>query len=488
MRHPSEFVMHKKRTKIVCTIGPAVASEEKLKALMKAGMNMARLNFSHGKHEEHAEFIATIRRLSEESGETIAILQDLQGPKIRAGELPKEGIELLAGAKIIFTTGEVSIKDMRLPVTYDRLHEDVKAGERILMDDGLLSAKVLSVNGRDVLCEIIDGGKLTSHKGINLPETNISASSITEKDKEDLRFGISQRVDWVALSFVRSADVIREIKKLIAEYRKELGIDDDDIPVRIIAKIEKREAVDAIDEILEEVDALMVARGDLGIELPAEEVPIIQKDLIRKCLSKAKPVIVATQMLDSMIRNPRPTRAEVSDIANAVIDHADAIMLSGETATGEHPIDAVDVMTKVAVEAEESEYDDLNPDDVKTDGTVGVWMTEIASLLASDVGAKAIIVATSTGASARSISRFRPELPIFAVTTDERVKRQLAISWGVRPFVVAKYNSVEELADKAMSHLKEIDFAKPGDKIIFVAGTPVGTSGTINLVEVKEIV
>lgn len=477
--------MHKKRTKIVCTIGPASSSEEMLTALMKAGMNVTRLNFSHGKHEDHAEFISRIRRLAEEVGEPITVLQDLQGPKIRAGELPEEGVELKAGEQVVFTTGEASIPE-RLPVTYDRLHEDVKAGERILMDDGLLSAKVVSVEGQDVTCEIVDGGVLKSHKGINLPETKVSISSITEKDKEDLKFGLSQHVDWIALSFVRSAEAVRELRALIGTYKEELGLEEE-YPVRIIAKIEKREAVDHIDEILEEVDGIMVARGDLGIELPAEEVPMIQKDLILKCLKAAKPVVVATQMLDSMIRNPRPTRAEVSDVANAVIDHTDAVMLSGETATGEHPLEAVETMSKVVTEAEESPYDNVPAGTIQNDISTSEGVSEVASLLASEIDAKLILVATMSGTTARAISRFRPELPIFAATVDKRVKHQLNLSWGVQPFILPRCASIDELMEKATLYLQEHGHAKAGDKIIVVAGDPVGQPGNVNLVQVKEL-
>lgn len=481
--------MHKKRTKIVCTIGPASSSEETLNELMKAGMNMARLNFSHGKHEAHAEFIERIRRLADEAGEPIAILQDLQGPKIRAGELPEEGVELKEGSEVIFTTGEPSIKDMRLPVTYDRLHEDVKAGERILMDDGLLSAKVTAVEGQDIKCKIIDGGKLTSHKGINLPETDVSVSSITEKDKKDLKFGVEQGVDWVALSFVRSAKEVYDLRYMIKEFEEELG--EEYVrrpPIRIIAKIEKGEAVRNIDEIIEAVDGIMVARGDLGIEMPAEDVPLIQKRLIDKCLLKSKPVVVATQMLDSMIRNPRPTRAEVSDVANAVIDHADAVMLSGETATGKYPVESVETMARVIVETEESPYDDLIvTHDLEKAETTDQAVAEVASLLVKDIDAKMVLVASISGDTGRLVSRYRPQVPVFVATNEIRVQHQLNVSWGVRSFVIPPCRSVEELVDRSIGYLKKEKFAKAGDRIIVVAGEPVGEVGGVNLVEIKVI-
>jgi len=476
-----------KRTKIVCTIGPASNTDEKIRDLLKAGMNVARLNFSHGTHEEHAQVIKRLRSASAELDMPLAILQDLQGPKIRVGELPKEGVTLTAGKTVIFTTGTASIKDLKLPVTYDKLHEDVKPGERILLDDGLLSAKVVEVKGKDVVCEVIDGGILTSHKGINFPNTKLSVSAITEKDKDDAVFGVSQDVDWVALSFVRSAKEIYDLKYLIQGEQAKLGGSAGMTPIRVIAKIEKPEGVENIDEILEAVDGIMVARGDLGIEMPAEEVPLIQKRLIDKCLVAAKPVVVATQMLDSMIRNPRPTRAEVSDIANAVIDHTDAVMLSGETASGKFPVESVETMAKVALEAEASRYDDMPLRmDIVSKSTDDA-MSEVASILANGIKAKLILVASMSGDTARLVSRYRPQLPILAATSDEKVMHQMSISWGVIPFVLPRCASVEELVDRSIGHLKKKKFVKTGDKIIVVAGDPVGSSGGVNLVELRDI-
>ncbi len=483
-----------KRTKIVCTIGPACNTKDKLAALIKAGMNVTRLNFSHGTHEEHAEFIKLIRGLAESTGEPIAILQDLQGPKIRVGELPKEGIVLKTGDKVVFTTktDKYSVGANNhlplLPVTYDKLHEDVKPGERLLLDDGLLSGRVLEVDGQDVLCVIVDGGLLTSHKGINLPETAVSASSLSDKDKDDVKFGVAQNVDWVALSFVRDAKAIYDLRYLIKQYETELKIDNASHSIRIIAKIEKSEAVEHIDEIIEAADGIMVARGDLGIEMKAEEVPLIQKKLIDKCLAAAKPVIVATQMLDSMIRNPRPTRAEVSDIANAVIDHTDAVMLSGETASGKYPLESVQTMVKVIQETEASAYDDLKdvPDKVKNRSTDEA-VSDVAKILAKDVGAKGILVASMTGDTGRLVSRHRPELPIYVTTDDARVQRQLNLSWGVVPFILPDCRTVEELVERSLGHLLEEKRIKKGERLIVVAGEPVGVSGRVNLVEVREV-
>ena len=334
-----------KRTKIICTIGPASSSQETLTKLIKSGMNVARLNFSHGDHPDHARLIKNIKQVSKKLDQPIAILQDLQGPKIRTGVLPAEGVKIKEGQKIILTTKKNFLPN-QIPVTYNKLHQDIKAGERLLFDDGLMDAVVLKVRGMDIVCRVITGGTLLSHKGINLPDTDIGIKSITKKDEEDLEFGVIQNVDWIALSFVRTVNDVRHLKKLINKFQKKHNIKNN-APIKIIAKIEKAEAVKNIDDILTEVDGLMVARGDLGIEIPAENVPLVQKSLINKARANAKSVVVATQMLDSMIRNPRPTRAEVSDVANAVIDHTDAVMLSGETATGKYPVSAVQIMTKI---------------------------------------------------------------------------------------------------------------------------------------------
>ncbi len=478
-----------KRTKIVCTLGPASGTKDKITDLVKAGMNVARLNFSHGTHDDHARMIKIIRSIAEETGEPIAILQDLQGPKIRVGELPKEGIELKPGTQVTFTTGKASIPK-KLPVTYANLHKDVKPGERLLFDDGLMSGKVVEVQGQDVTVEIMDGGILLSHKGMNMPDTKVSASAMSEKDMDDVKFGVSQHVDWVALSFVRSAKDILDLKFLIKQYEDELGIlHGAEHPIRIVAKVEKGEAVDAIDEILEVVDGIMVARGDLGIEMRAEEVPLIQKSLIDKCLAAAKPVIVATQMLDSMIRNPRPTRAEVSDIANAVIDHTDAVMLSGETASGKYPLESVQTMAKVIRETESSVYDNMQPGRVKKPAKQSTEeaVSEVAKLLARDTEAEGILVASMSGDTGRLVSRHRPEKAIYVATDDDRVQRQLNLSWGVVPFLLPRCRTVEELVERSLSVLKKRHAVHKGDKIIVVAGEPVGVPGRVNLVEIREV-
>lgn len=454
-----------KRTKIVCTIGPASHEIEQLVALTEAGMNVCRLNFSHGTHEDHAELIKRIRHVRELTGESLTILQDLQGPKIRVGILPDEGVRLEAGKTIIFTSGEGKIPKS-IPVSYPNLHEDVKPGQRLLLDDGLLEVTVESIKGKDVTCKIITGGILKSHKGLNLPETQTRIPAITEKDKDDLAFGIQQKVDWVALSFVRSADDVRQLRALIGKA-----------PIKIISKMEKPEAVTNMDEIIAETDAIMVARGDLGIEIPAEKVPVVQKDLIKKCLAAAKPVIVATQMLDSMIHNPRATRAEISDIANAVIDHTDATMLSGETASGEHPLEAVKTMAATILETEKSAYDDARLDASENN---------LTSVLARSKEASAILVASMSGEAARFVSRYRRELPIYAVVPSEALVPRLNVSWGVQPFAVDG-DTVPKLIEQGMAELVRRKALTSGDRIIVVAGDPVGATGHIDLVEMRTV-
>jgi pyruvate kinase len=473
-----------KHTKIVCTIGPSSHTFERLVELVEAGMNVCRLNFSHGTHDDHAELIRLVRKVSKATGQPLAILQDLQGPKIRVGDLPKEGVVLKTGQEIIFTTGKTKLPE-KISVTYPMLHKDVRPGQQILLDDGLLSAEVIKVRGQDVVCKVTQGGPLTSHKGLNLPETKTSISAISEKDRDDLRFGVEQGVDWVALSFVRSAEDLRELRRLIHRFERETGVVTD-APLRIIAKVEKPEAVDAMEEIVAETDAIMVARGDLGIEIAASKVPLVQKRLIQACLEASKPVIVATQMLDSMIRNPRATRAEVSDVANAVIDETDATMLSGETATGAFPVEAVTTMSSTICEVEQSLLDSSEAHLHVTASTQEA-MTNISVLLSRARNAKAILVTTLSGQAARLVSRERPNVPIYAASPSERVVRQLALSRGVLPLHIPACRKMGDLIEQSCEAVLKQGIVKKGEEIILVAGEPLGESGNVNLVEVRKL-
>lgn len=471
----------KKRTKIVCTIGPACNTPEKLEAMIRAGMNVARLNFSHGTHDEHAAFITLLRQLSDKTGEPLAILQDLQGPKIRVGNLPADGVPLEQGKVVVFSTDPAAQSPL-IPVAYEHLHADVKAGDTILLDDGVLEVKVKGVTGHDIECEVVAGGTLKSHKGINVPGVTLTAEPMTEKDYADVRFGVEQRVDWVALSFVRHAEDILKLRQTIDEHAATKGLTGP--AIKIIAKVEKHEAITNIDAIIAAADAIMVARGDLGIETPAEDVPLAQKRIIQKCLLATKPVVVATQMLDSMIRNPRPTRAEVSDIANAVIDHTDAVMLSGETASGAYPVEAVETMARVIIETEASEFDNMPLPTRHAHSLDGEAVSELAGVLATETDAKLILAASETGDTARNVSRYRPEKPIMVATPHERVCRQLNLSWGVAPFVVGASATVDALVEQSIELLKKGKTLKSGDKIVVVSGRTIGVPGNTSSVEI----
>lgn len=475
-----------KRTKIVCTIGPASASPKVLISMVKAGMNVCRLNMSHGTHQSHAKLIKNIRAVSKKTNEPLAILMDLQGPKIRVGNLPESGFKLEAGKKVVFTNDiskDGSAKDRsKIPVTYLGLHKDIKPGSRMLLDDGLLEAKVLEIKGKDVHAEVVTGGTLTSHKGLNLPDVTISIPAITDKDKEDIKFGIKQKVDFVALSFVRTANDVRALRKLISGKSAEAA------PIQIIVKIEKHEALKNFDEILEATDAVMVARGDLGIETPAQRVPVHQKEIIDKCRHACKPVIVATQMLDSMIRNPRPTRAEVSDVANAVIDHADAVMLSGESATGKYPVQAVEIMAKTIEETEKSKFDDVSiGTEIKEETGEKVAVTAMAALLEKLTGAKIILGASWSGNTGRLVAHYRSEAPVVMGSPNQRVVRQLNLSWGVKPFLLKKVKRVDSLMNELITYAKKSKLVKVGDRIILLSGEKVGAIGGTTLAGLRRL-
>lgn len=479
--------MQKKRTKIVCTIGPSCESKDVLKKMVEAGMNVARLNFSHGTYENHKMLIDNIRDVEIETGEPIAIMQDLQGPKIRVGLLPKIGIELKEGESVVFDTALDEYDDEVIPIDYTDLHKYLKKGERLLLDDGRIEVSVLGVGDTKIKTKVVVGGCLISHKGINVPDSKLTVRALTEKDKADAKFGVEHGVDLIALSFVTAAEDILDLRYIIKQYEKDLNLKTEQ-PIRIIAKIERSEAVKNIEEILEVVDGIMVARGDLGIETPAKDVPLVQKKLIDTALEYARPVIVATQMLDSMQNNPRPTRAEVSDVANAVIDHTDAVMLSNETATGKYPVETVQTMSEIISGAERSVYDDLLVHDPKKKTSqVDEVISQMSRSLAEKVGAKVILAASLSGETARLISRYRPELPIVVATSTDRVKHQLNLSWGVMPFVLQPCRTIEELVERAVTELKKLSIVDSGDKLIVVAGEPVGQAGHVNLLEVREV-
>ncbi|MFA4831414.1 MAG: pyruvate kinase [Patescibacteria group bacterium] len=479
-----------KRTKIVCTLGPSSESVETIKKMAKAGMNVARLNFSHGTYENHKILIKNIRIVEKETGEPIAIMQDLQGPKIRIGLLPEGGIDLAEGKMASFDTALESYAnygDGVMPIDYLDLHQYVRKGERLLLDDGRIETKIIRVQGTRIDTEVIVGGRITSNKGINAPDSKLTIGALTEKDKEDARFGVKQGVDFIALSFVREAEDILDLRYLVKEYEKEMH-NKSKQPVRIIAKIERGEAVRNIKEILDAADGIMIARGDLGIEMPAQDVPLVQKKLIDFALNAAKPVIVATQMLDSMRDNPRPTRAEVSDVANAVIDHTDAVMLSNETAAGKYPVAAVETMARIIHETEKSTYDDLHLREVKGKAqNVDEIISQLSRMLAEKVGAKLILAASISGETGRLISRHRPELPIVVATNTDRVLHQLNLSWGVVPFHLKPCRTIEELVERSIAALRKKKMIKTGDNIIVVAGEPVGQAGHVNLLEMRAV-
>lgn len=474
----SYFAMDR-RTKIVCTLGPASDSEETICALIRAGMDVARLNFSHGTHAYHKLLIDRVRAASRMEGRPVAILQDLQGPKIRIGEVAAEGIELVPGQSIRLTSEDVGMSTNEvLHVSYDTLADDLSVGGEILIDDGHIELTVRGFEGRDVVAEVVIGGHLTSRKGVNLPNIKTSTPALTEKDLADLEFGLAAGVDIIALSFVREASDVQQL----AERVRSRGSN-----VLIIAKIEKPEAVGCIDEILATTDGIMVARGDLGIEMRLSKVPGAQKSIIAKCLTAAKPAITATQMLESMVDNPRPTRAEVSDVANAVLDGSDAVMLSGETAMGAYPVRAVEVMHNIIVETEKTylALHALDPTGDSVDVTEAV--SRSAYWLAAKVGAKAIACLTASGNTARAIARHRPHVPVYAFTDDHCVVGQLALSWGTKAFFIPFQCDTDEGITLVHDMLRDLGLATEGDQVVVTAGMPLPAKDRTNMVHVSTL-
>ncbi|BDG44626.1 pyruvate kinase [Saccharococcus caldoxylosilyticus] len=472
-----------RKTKIVCTIGPASESVDKLVQLIEAGMNVARLNFSHGDHMEHGRRIQNIREAAKRTGKKVAILLDTKGPEIRTHDMENGSIELKEGSQLVISMKEVLGTPEKISVTYEGLIDDVVPGSKILLDDGLIGLEVVSIDkqAREIVTRVLNGGVLKNKKGVNVPGVRVNLPGITAKDRQDILFGIEQGIDFIAASFVRRASDVLEIRKVLEE--------NDALHIQIIAKIENQEGVDNIDEILEVADGLMVARGDLGVEIPAEEVPLIQKVLIKKCNMLGKPVITATQMLDSMQRNPRPTRAEASDVANAIFDGTDAVMLSGETAAGHYPVEAVKTMHRIALRTEQAlQYRDILGQRTRESATTitdAIGQSVAHTALNLDVAA--IVTPTVSGKTAYMISKYRPKAPIVAVTSSESVSRKLALVWGVYSQVAPQAKTTDEMLDIAVDAAIESGVVKHGDLVVITAGVPVGETGSTNLMKVHVI-
>lgn len=471
-----------RRTKIIATVGPASSSKEQLSALMEAGVDVFRLNFSHGDHADKLTIIEAIRTLSKHKKKAVAILGDLQGPKIRAGMMKDGAMELKNGTKVTITSRDVIGEKGVIPTVYEELPDDVEPGNRILLDDGLLELKVLETKGTEVKCEVINGGILKDRKGINLPGVKVSSPSLTAKDMIDLDFCIEQKLDYMALSFVREATDILVMKAILKSQKSQ---------IKVVAKIEKPEAVDNFDEILEASDAVMVARGDLGVEIHPEKVPVIQKSIIRKCNDVGKPVITATQMLESMVVNPRPTRAETSDVANAILDGTDAVMLSAETASGNFPIEAVTVMARVAKDVENDPLLSRKWDSLLKDLVRGTEPTEAigqgACRIAEVVGAQAILAFSQSGNTAALVAKHRPRQPIYAVTPSQDVRRRMALYSGVQSIRVDHQARTEDQIMAVEKAVLDSGVLNLGDYVVLTMGSPLSNSGTTNLLKIHRL-
>ena len=468
-----------RRTKIVCTMGPNTNSRDLMKKLIETGMDVARFNFSHGDHDEQKMRMDMLKELRKELKTPVAILLDTKGPEIRTGKL-KDGkkVTLKEGDLYTLTTEEIVGDETRGYINYAGLAEDVKPGDRILIDDGLIELHVREVNGTDIVCRIENGGELGEKKGVNVPGVRVKLPALTDKDKEDIRFGVDAGFDFVAASFVRNADAIREIREILDEKGSAM---------QIIAKIENEEGIENIDSIIEASDGIMVARGDMGVEIPMEELPSIQKMLIRKCFLMGKIAITATQMLESMIEKPSPTRAEISDVANAVYDGTSATMLSAESAVGAYPIEAVRAMARIAIKTESSiDYGKILKDSEMSRSVTGA-VSHAACTMAEDMQAGAVVTVTKSGFTARMISKYRPACPIIAAAVDERVARQLSMSWGVIPVKAEQKETSDELFDHALELARETGIVASGDVVVITGGVPLGVSGTTNIVKVEIV-
>jgi pyruvate kinase len=475
------FETFKKKTKIVATIGPASRNKEKMIKLIKAGANVFRMNFSHGTHEDHKLVVEMVAEINTELGTHIALLQDLQGPKIRVNKVENDKVKISEGSELIITTEELVGNSQKVSTSYKGITQDVKEGDSILIDDGNLELKVNGVEGNEVSTTVVHGGVLKSRKGINLPNTNVSAPSLTEKDKEDLEFGLQFDLEWVALSFVRKASDIIELKEKIQAAGKN---------TRVVAKIEKPEAIDNIDEIIEVTDAIMIARGDLGVEIPMQDVPMLQKIIARKCNIAGKPVIIATQMMESMIENPRPTRAETNDVANAVMDGADALMLSAESASGKYPVKAVKRMSQTiaAVETQSvSIYNKFYDEDFESPTQLNDLLVRAACKLSEFVDAKALVSMTKSGYTAFQLSKHRPKSAIYIFTNKKHLLRQLNLVWGVHCLYYDKTANINDTLNHIQKILEDEGFLEKGDIFINTASMPSHWSGHTNMMKVHQV-
>ncbi len=471
-----------KKTKIVCTIGPASQSPEVLEQLIKNGMNVARLNFSHGSHEEHLEKIKTIKRLRRKLNVPLGLMLDTKGPEIRIGTFEEKEYFLKPDDIFTLTTRDIVGNKNIVSVSYEGLPNDVEKGSIISIDDGLIQLEVIEIkDGTEIVCRVQNNGVISNHKGVNLPGRVTNLPAITPKDVDDIKFGIENGIDMIAASFIRKKEDIYDIRKVLEDHGGE--------DILILSKIESQEGVDNVDEIIEASDGIMVARGDLGVEIRTELIPLVQKEIIRKCNKAAKPVITATQMLDSMQRNPRPTRAETTDVANAIIDGTDCVMLSGETAAGKYPVEAVKTMRDICITTELS--DDFEENIYQTEIDRKITTTNAISkstcTIASQLKAKAIITCTASGSTAKAVSKFRPRTNIIACTIDEKVARRLSVSWGVYPVIVEKAHETDELIERAIVGALKENYVQEGDLTVLTAGIPLGVSGTSNLIKVHVI-
>ncbi len=471
------------RTKIVCTIGPASEDEETIRAMIRAGMDVARINFSHGTPEEHKRRIETIRKVAGEEDAVVAIICDLQGPKLRIGEVADEPRHLEPGEHITLTLRDVPGTDGEIHLPHPEIVEAAEVGDRMLLDDGKIELRVVRRTKTDLVCEVVVGGELKSRKGISVPGMKLNLSALTERDKEFALCALDYGTDYLALSFVRTADDVLELRKLVESH---------DGDAAIIAKIEKPEALDNFDAILEVSDAIMIARGDLGVEIPAEEVPLRQKEIIAKCNHAAKPVITATQMLSSMISNPRPTRAEASDVANAILDGTDAVMLSGETAIGEYPVESVQMMARIAHITEEAmpyrpHFDIGNASPSITPHVVTKAISAATTEVAHAVGARLIVTTTWSGYTARQVARERPHIPILGVTPNGSTYHRLALVWGVMPMLVREFADTDAMIETVVEAAEKANLVKPGDLLVITAGVPVGGGGRTNFLKVHRV-